>query len=483
MNVLQASFPYRAQLVKFQQALRYGELRDLYAHPEDMPVFNGVDVQRRLYRPKNAGSSEAGEMVEDWTSIDLAGNSQDLRAVKLYYNDESAELKRVMMHEDHMLVMPLPHEFAGKYPEMNLKTLKDSIEKMKKQDFKGPNLPPPKSKFQGDANPYKRDSGVNTGLYNPGGDGMTDIFGPGFDRGKKGSDTPSTPTGPTTIEPPDYIYVRAYDADVKDGLIHEYRMRVKLKNPNYGKGDAVSKKSDADLEELPPMEEHWYVFPQKVSVPRGGYHFVVDPTPPGKAAYPLPPVKEGQAVIQFQRWYEYLDINERLREPVGDWVQSELIATRGQYVGGKPIPGMTPSQAANFLAFSPLPFWSSVENAFTLREIAGEKTPKGKEPRRGVLLEPLRPKALLAVEVSGGKVNPRIPPNPGQATNRSVRTEDEAATEVLFMYPDGTLELRTSAKDKADADRKEREEKFKKWVKETEERNPSAAPAKSKDDF
>jgi hypothetical protein len=355
---------------------------------------------------------------------------------------------------------------------------------MKKQDFKSPNLPPPKSKFQGDKNPFKRDTGFDTGLYNPG-DGMAGLLPPGFG-GKKGrsSDSPDLPaTGPTSIEPPDHIYVRVYDADVKDGLIHEYRMRVKLKNPNYGKKDVVSKPSDADMEELPPLDEHWYVFPQKVSVPPGGYHFVVDPTPPGKAAYPLPPLKDGQAVIQFQRWYEYLDINEKLREPVGDWVQSELLATRGQYVGGKPTPGMTPTQSANFLAFSPLPFWSSIENAFVLREIPGEKTPKGKEPRRGALLEPVRPKALLTVEVSGGKVNPRIPPNPGQATNRGVRTEDEAAAEVLFMYPDGTLELRTSAKDKADADRKDREEKFKKWVKETEERNPSAPPPKSKDDF
>jgi hypothetical protein len=472
MNVLQGSFPYREQLVKFQQALRYPKLEDLYTHTEDMPVFNGVDVQRRLYRPKSVGSTEPGDMVEDWTSIDLAGNSQDLRAVKLYYNEDSADLKRVMLHEDHMLVMPLPHEIAGKYPEMNLKTIKDSIEKMKKQDAKGTNLPPPKNRFMGDKNPFRRDSGFNSSLYNPAGDGMMGLLPPGFDRGKKGPMDPNdtTTTGPKTIEPPDHVYVRVYDTDVRDGLVHEYRMRVKLKNPNYGKTkDQVSKASDADTEELPPLDEHWFVFPQKVSVPPSGFHYVIDPIPPGKTAYPLPTPREGQAVVQFQRWYEYLDINEKLREPVGDWVQSELIVTRGQFVTGK--------------AFSPLPFWSSVENAFVLREIPGEKTPKGKEPRRGAIIEPVRPKAILAVDVSGGKISPRIPPNPGQSTNRQVRTEDEAATEVLFLYPDGTLDLRSSAKDKADADRKEREEKFKKWVKETEERNPSAPPPKSKEDF
>ena len=72
--------------------------------------------------------------------------------------------------------------------------------------------------------------------------------------------------------------------DVRDGLVHEYRLRVKLNNPNFGKRDLVSKKSDADPEELPTMEEHWYVFPQKVSVPQGGYHYVSDPVPPGTRA-------------------------------------------------------------------------------------------------------------------------------------------------------------------------------------------------------
>jgi hypothetical protein len=466
MNVLQGSFPYREQLVKYQAALRYAKLDELYAHPDDMPVFNGVDVQRRLYRPKSIGSSEPGELVEDWTSIDLAANSQDLRAVKLYYNDDSADLKRVELHEDHMLVMPLPHEIAGKYPDLRLKTLKASIEKMKKQDAKADSLPAPKSKFKGEGNPFKRDEAPNSNLYNPGGEGS--LF-PGMGK-QKSKDSGSGNSTPATIEPPDFIFVRVYDTDVRDGLIHEYRMRVKLKNPNFGKHDMVSKKSDADTEELPPLDEHWFVFPDRVSVPQGGYHYVVDWTKPdAKASNPLREPRDGQAVLQFQRWYEYLDITEKLREPVGDWVLSELLANRGMYVGGK--------------AFSPLPFWSSVENAFVLREIPGEKVVKGKDPRKGVILEPVRSKALLAVEVEGGKVRSRIPPNLGQATNRTPITEDEAAAEVLFMYQDGTLELKSSARDRGDTDRKDREEKFKKWVKETEEKNPSTAPPKKKDDF
>lgn len=483
MAVLQGSFPYRAQLAKYQAALRYAKLEDLYAHPDDMPTFNGVDVQRRLYRPKHVGSSEL-DLVEDWHTVDLVGGTnQDLRAVKLYYNEDSADLKRVMLHEDHMLVMPLPHEIAGKYPDEKLKTLDESIKKMKKQDAKATSMPPPKTRFQGDANPFKRDSAPDSSLYNPGGN-IPGLLPPTGGKQKKDEDKSGAPAGPP--EPPDYIFVRVYDTDVRDGYVHEYRMRVKLKNPNYGKNDQVSKKSDADMEELPPLDEHWYVFPQKVSVPQGGYHYVVDWTKPDpKAAYSLRAPRDGEAIIQFQRWYDYMDLSERVSEPIGDWVLADMLATRGMYVkDATDTSKLKESDPRSGKAFTPVPFWSSVDNAFVLREIPGDpKPPKGKEQRKGAVIEPIRAKALLTVEVAGGKVSARIPPNPGQATNRTPRTDDDAATEVLFMYPDGTLEYRNSARDKGDPDRKDRETKFRQWVKDTEEKVPVGTPAKGKNDF
>jgi hypothetical protein len=363
-----------------------------------------------------------------------------------------------MLHEDHMLVMPLPQEMpgSGKYPDhKRLKSIMDSIEKQRKLDPKNTQYSPPKSRFTGGDNPFSRDAAPAANLYNPGGE-MGTLF-PGFGKGKGTSDSKFTPAAPQSYEPPEHVYVRVYDAEVQDGRVYEYRVRVRLKNPNFGKKEAVSKASDADNEELPPQEDHWFVIPQKVSVPQAGYHYVVEYTPPKeKEVRPYPTPREGQAVIQFQRWYEYLDLPGNLKEPIGDWVQAEMLATRGMFVSGK--------------AFAPLPFWSSIENAFILREIPGEKTPKGKDPRKGAIIEPIRPKSLLAVDVAGGKIRHRMQPNPGERTNRGPVVDDEAASEVLFLYPDGSMELRTSARDKADADRKEREEHFKKWVKETDDR-------------
>jgi hypothetical protein len=472
--VLQAAFPYRAELEKFKDALRYQSIKDLFNHPDDLPVFNGVDLQRQIYKPN-------GDLVENWQSIDLAANSQALRAVKLFYDDDPTDLKRVMLHEDHQLVMPLPHAIAGKYPEMKLKSLKDSIEKQKQLDPKGQNAPAPKSKYGGEGNPFKRDNlpaGLS-GLYNPtgegGGFGGPGGAGPGGFLPPPPSKKTNTSDGPPKEwEPPENVFVRVYDTDIRDGYVYAYRMRVRVKNPNYGrKTDTVAKQSDADPEELPPLDEHWFEFPQKVQLPRAGYYYVVDPTPPSaKVANPLPAPRDGQAVVQFQRWFDYLSLSEKLEEPIGDWVVSEMLVTRGQFVGGK--------------AFATVPFWSSVENAFVLREVQGDKAPpKGKEPRRGAMIEPIPPRLLLVVDVGGGKVRPKVQPNPGQPTNRGGVVDDEAAAEVLFLDRDGTLEVKSSAHDKPDADRKEREENFKKWVDDTNNKVPVGGPPgkKGKDDF
>jgi len=483
MAVLQASFPYAAQIEQYRRALRYKDVKELYSIPDDMPVFLGVDVQRRTFRPRANGLEE----IEPWTSIDLASNSQDLRAVALGYKDDPPELKRVMLHEDHLLVMPLPHELAGKYPEPDLETLKKAIAKSKLNDGKAAAGPPPKNKYAGEGNPFKRTEGT-PGMYGPGfggaggeggtgtGGGMTTLFPPSMLNPKKGTGTGEL-TGPATgtqatYAPPDHVYVRVYDTDIKDGLVYEYRARAKLKNPNYQKADFVSKKSDADLEEMPPLEEHWYVFPQKISVPQSVYQYVIEAVKPEpKEANPLPAPKEGQAVVQFQRWYDYLELGERIKEPVGDWILSNLLVTRGQYVTGK--------------SFAPVPLWSSEANEFQLRQIVGEKPPKGKEPRKGVIVEPVRAKDLLVVDVTGGKSRARVPTaNPGDPRNvRRLETDDESAHEVLFWRADGTLELRSSANDLPNPERKEREDAFKKWRDQAEGKAGPVVPGKGKEEF
>ena len=119
-------------------------------------------------------------------------------------------------------------------------------------------------------------------------------------------------------------------------------------------------------------------------------------------------------------------------------------------------------------AFAPLPLWSSTQNAFQLRDVFDERPPTGKDARRGVVFEPIRQRTVLAVEVTGGKTRARIPSNPGDKSSVRNTVDDESAAEVLFMYPDGSMEVKTSARDKADTDRRAREDVWKKWIADTE---------------
>lgn len=474
MAVIQAAFPYRLQIERFKTALRYKTVEELYANIGDMPVFNGVEIQRRGYLPN-------GTMVEDWTKIDpLEDNdNRDLRAYALQDREDPIDLQRVMLPEDYMLVMMLPQELVGKYPAMNLQTVKDAIKKLKDAGGKV-SVPPAPSKYSGAGNPFKRNGGSNVGnLIGGGGAG-----GMGGDDGGGAGSLPGFPPRPpkmggdgggsnvTTsgkIEPPDVAYIRMIDPSIKEGVVYQYRMRVKLLNPNYGKVGLVSKNSDADNKEMPLGEEHWFEIPSRVQVPAAGYYYVVDPTvipakEKEKMAFVPPTPKEGQALIQTQRWYRQL-VMRGGTEPIGDWVVADIIATRGMYVTGQ--------------SFTQLPFWSSVYNEFQLREIPGDKPPpKGKEQRKGALVEPFRPKTLLAVDIQGGKTRVKIPSNPGEAKlSRTGSVEEECATEVLFLAPDGRLEVRSSTRDREDPDRKERESAFKKWVKDTEEKNAKLNPS------
>ena len=99
---------------------------------------------------------------------------------------------------------------------------------------------------------------------------------------------------PVDLAPPDFVYVRVYDTDIRRPGV-----RVpgpgQVEEPNYQKTDHVSKKSDAEHEEMPPLEEHWYTFPQKISVPQSGYQYVIDPVKAeAKESNPLPTPKEGR---------------------------------------------------------------------------------------------------------------------------------------------------------------------------------------------
>jgi hypothetical protein len=475
MAVLQGSFPYARQVEQFRRALRIPKDQPMQA--DEYPMFNGIEVQRR--------STRNGNLFEDWTKIDHMTQGQHISFVTLMDEPEDPNLSLVSLSEDNQLVMPLPLRVSGKYPEMNLKTLKESIAKVEKSLGRNAKMPKQKSRFKGEQqNPFaRRNSAAGGGFFNSGGEGsgmgMGGFTFPGsgnLGSGRGGSpgseDGSGVPSGTmTNYEPPENIYIRVFDNTIKEGLVYEYRIRVKLLNPNYGKKGLVSRASDAENLELPTSDDQWFDFTQKVSVPQVAYHYVVDYTrPEKKSTVALPEPAEGQAIVQFHRWFSDFYPSPEYKEPVGDWILGDLLVNRGTYVTGK--------------AHALIPFWSAINNAFEIRDMA-EKKQKGKDARKGAEFSPVNPKLLFVVDVANNsKINERVLNGPGEKNTRFA-TRDSAGTEVLFLLTDGSMELQSSAFDKSDTARKEREDHFKKWIKETEEHTGGfgGTPAQPKGDF
>jgi hypothetical protein len=365
------------------------------------------------------------------------------------------DLGYVKLHEAQRLVMPLPEVLQSDYPELKLKTLTDAIAK-----GIDANKPPPVAKapnqlkgegdiFLSQGTPQNAgnlfgvmegDMGMagGSGGYNPYAGMMRSMLNR---KGVPGATGENTYGQQTMQEQPDYCLIRIVDSeDIRPGVRYQYRMRLSMDNPNSGKKDLVAKPSDAAQETI---TGDWAETPGTVTVPQESFLYAVEP--PAEAKKGSGALREGQAILQIQRWQPQIQVDRQHAEPFGDWLVAEIPVTRGQYVGGRQLVSV--------------PFWSSEVNGFVLRDAVAERKAKGRqsdEPRRGVFMNLSQP-GLLVVDVEGGKV-PRFQ----GSTRRSF--DDESAYEVLLLGPDGKLRVQNSAEDTNDAERKAREERFKKWV-------------------
>jgi hypothetical protein len=380
-----------------------------------------------------------------------------------------------MLHEDHELTMPLPLLLSGKYPDVGLPSILSTVQKL--VALKKPPVQHKSSQLKGEGNVFKRTQGSSVGSYGQPSSGET-----GFPliKGKagmgSGSDTETTKDGTSQSvvfnELPDAVLVRFIDNDIAPGRLYQYRVRMKMQNPNWaGKKDEkgkfekpqkfelVSRPSDAELEiiEGPPVE---LPLQRAVSVPREDFLFAVDPPVEAKDSKepkkPTIALKQGEGLLQVQRWLPMATVGN-YKEPVADWIVADVVAKRGHYLGGK--------------QFVTLPIWDSLYNKYILREPAPDKAPKNSkgQPRRGVEMDPTRPgPTFVVVDVKGGTSEERT-------TTRII--SDESAAEVLLLDESGQLQVRSSLVDRLDADRAKREEAWRLWVEKTDKETDKVAPA------
>jgi hypothetical protein len=497
MAIIAGSFPYKKQIQEHQSRLRLKStdevLNETIGEKDKQTAafdFRGVDVERREV-------DADGKPLSEWRDPQLKESYQTwLEHTYLPFEPENPKYESVEPNGGRGLMMPLLREFhayksdapglpgggmgmfqrmmmgggkgmpqqpnvartqappeeskpSSRYPDLvaelpKIKETLDNIEKAQPKQIAAAH------KFQKadflnpfDANsalPADKDQNQNAGFNMPGNAG-----------------------GESYI--PDYVLVRVVDVTIQPGKNYQYRLKVKMANPNYHRDDVASPeyKFKETLE-----SSDWYTLEQIVKAPPEEYYYVVDEAhgksmreinrtiPPESAQYKMmrataPTPTDEQVVFQFHRWVETTQQSRRDTEPipVGEWaVADRVFVARGEYIGRK--------------VRIDIPIWKYTQNMFILP--AEEQKPtrgsRGRIPT-GIDVDfgqDPPENNLILVDFEGGRVSSQTP-----------KVDDTCAIEVLMLSPDGKLLARNSVKDTNDDQRKDRRDKVLKRIQDVRE--------------
>ena len=455
MVVIQAAFPYKAQVEEIRRALRLSATAEVFDPANDaVPLFRGFVIERQVLQPN-------GKVDIDWQPLNVEEKYRETifrRTVS--EQPERPEMQFVKLPEENQLVMPLPWLVSGGYAGLRLAPLLETIRKL--QILNKPlELPKSTSKLKGEGDIFRTTPSSTVGTQNQPNSGADPMYNiPKYKMPGKEFDSPMGKTSQDNQvgELPDAVLVRIIDNDIVPDRHYKYRIKLLMQNPNWVgeknekgvpaskfKYDLVSKPSDADKDIIDgPFVE----MKGDVSVPREDYLFAIDPVladPKDASKKTGHKLEIGQALLEYQRWLPIATVGS-YKEPVADWIVADVVVKRGTYVGGK--------QYVN------LPIWSSEYNRYILRLTDPEKGSKSKEPRRGAIMDPTKPGPQYAVvDIEGGKL---------EAKTNSRTISDEAASEILLLDEDGKLQVRSSFADRNDPERTKREEVWKQWIEKTE---------------
>ncbi|HVS38664.1 MAG TPA: hypothetical protein VMS17_24120 [Gemmataceae bacterium] len=521
-----ATFPYKAEVQEFMDRLGLNSLEDVLNNTEtikdekgqDVVVhtfrFDGVAVERREVDAQGrpvAATPDGGWQPLEATMTDaykanviVSGGARNLQKETRYakvaipgltlsklptvggYEDLPPDLRR-LVHED------LPNI------EDNLKKLKAEVDDLNKDPSK--NVAKPAftqdpgniwnlngSNDQGGAGgtsggtmgPGGKPSGPPSGSTGgPGGNPNNPNGGAGGRGIPGGAGIPGNPMGGDNAkiqgDVPDYVLIRLFDfTDMDPGKTYQYRIRVKMANPNYGRKDVASQ-GVAQGKELmeKPADKDWYVVPQLLTAAPDLYIYAVDqlkldpkepkeprdkdaPPPPPKLTMPTIKSDGTQTALQIQKWVPALPGKNRSQLNIGDWVIAERVpATRGEPIAGRER--------------VEVPYWRYQQNRFMMA--TDQPPPKPPADKHFVATEDVPFMAddqePILVDFRGGAVPyARTHPKPddGAAPPAEAPIMDTAPEEILLYTADGKLLARNGAKDMEDPDRIKRLKDVRDWI-------------------
>jgi hypothetical protein len=425
MVMVTASFPYKEELERFRQALRrrsLNELLNLLRSNEAFWRFTALEIQRQVLTPDGRVKTP----WEDYTSQLRQPVEFLLRRVGEGEPDDQklTNFEGIIVKGLAMPRLPLA---KGQYPELDIPGIKETVATMEKLGHEKVDLPK---------------SLASSKLSN---EGTFDVFDPKaeFEQieeakpenkiDNKTADDKKTKEGAEDeqeVVVPEKSLVRFYDLTVQPGLTYEYRLKVKMANPNLGQTKTVAYAALAKEKEI--KAENWTVTP-KVTVPHDVSWYATDERP-----------DRDKAKVEIHRWVDSLLADPERKESehvVADWVvldKEKASAHRGEYLG--------------HTVDVEVPSWNAEQESYELLmnpKTRSRRVPVDFSARISQAMEP-----AILVDYDGGKVTQTI---------AKQQVTDELPARILVLTPEGKLVVHYAFEDIKD---KEREERVKAWKEE-----------------
>lgn len=465
--VVSAAFPYKEQLENFRRALaRKYTLNDLLAWIAngDVPFqFVGFDIQRRVTQP-NGRIKDHTEKDEGWKDFndDFKGSVTYLFRRTPRLEEEDPRLLQTYNLIVDGLVMRRPALARGaKHPtkEDEIPSLKKTMEDLDKaiKERNRPIRTPVSRQQRKDFNPFSFNPlidpsadpnvqpGAGPGDLSTGAGAIGVRLQPGgiADIGKAGDPSKTQQEEPLI---PEHVLLRFLDLTVQPGHSYEYRIRVKMANPNYGKGDAVAYSKLAKEKELVAPE--WAgTAGQPARVPEDQFYYAVDEKPSSREGWPYVMGDRELATrekvpVQIHKWLPNLPRDRDL--PVANWILMErLLVHRGETIGR--VEGVE------------VPVWDLLQDTDALAASKkGARTPQ-RVPVDFTVRSRTSSGAAVLVDFEGGDL-------PSQKIGGRQVPRDHAAVQLLILSPDGRLIARNSHDDTQDEARVEVHKSWRQWL-------------------
>jgi hypothetical protein len=471
MAIVVGAFPMRQQYQEYIDALKFADLQKLTSDQDSLPVFEEILVQRQAF-----GSD--GKADGDYVDVDLGNQIRNL-LVHTRKQIEADDSKFQDLIFDG-LVTPRPALMSKKsFPKMEYPDLEGSLGKLQKTlaDLKSkgqPKIEKIRPKLLTDA------SGINP-FNAKGGEAKSSASAPPPGSGS-GSLTPEEAAAIQLESIPEYALFRFIDTDLEPGKTYQYRVKLKVKNPNFEKAGEVAEESQAKEKSIysgGSATENWYVIPHKAYVPHEFQVYVAPPDEkPASGAPPVLPANRDQVNLQIHRWIDHFfpnpkDTQEASRATIGDWV----IGKRELYYRGESLKRTERLE---------VPIFNTLIDNYSL----AVDNPKSTDKKAPVTIGPEDKKAeAMLVDFEGGKTEYKFDEAVADLFKDKIpggvyKPKDPLPLEALILGPDGKLLSCSNFKGKANEQReKERDAHVKSFEEKVEKLKPKGSGSKGSGSF